>query len=190
MPKRPDRTREVEEQVAALIARLRKRNDWSYGQLADRMTAAGCEMYPAGIQRTEKAERRITVEELVAYARVFETPVESLIFAEAGELRTKEYWRDLLAAERMQEILRTARRSYEELVHGVHLELKRNPELRQSIVRRRDGQISLVERQARELARRDGEDVSTPELFLTYVREWFSTPGLAACDAVLEENRS
>lgn len=80
---RPNRPREVfaEEHLAKRIAFERDVRGWTNDGLAKRMTDAGCAVTGSAIFKIEKGEprRRIVVDELVAFARVFDTTVEVLI---------------------------------------------------------------------------------------------------------------
>ena len=80
-PRNPGRSLAGEKQVAERIAHERERRGWSYEQLARAMTHAGCPMNQSAIHKIEKGNppRRITVEELLGFARVFETNVSDLL---------------------------------------------------------------------------------------------------------------
>lgn len=59
----------------------RQARGWSYKTLADEMTRAGCSIAPASVYKVEKGDppRRITVDELLALAQVFELEVTDLL---------------------------------------------------------------------------------------------------------------
>jgi hypothetical protein len=82
---RPNKRRGIfaEEHLAQRIAAERDRPDrkWSNDGLAKRMTDAGCPMTGSAIFKIEKAEprRRIVVDELVTFARVFGITVDQLL---------------------------------------------------------------------------------------------------------------
>lgn len=80
---RPNRPRSVlaEEHLARRIAAERDRRGMTNDGLAERMTRAGCPMTGSAIFKIEKGEprRRIVVDELVAFARVFDVPVTELL---------------------------------------------------------------------------------------------------------------
>ena len=82
MPKR-NRPGDVfaERYLAQRIARERENRGWSYEGLASRMTQAGCPLNQSAIYKIERGDppRRITVDELVAYSRVFGIPVDQLL---------------------------------------------------------------------------------------------------------------
>jgi len=71
----------AERYLAQRIARLREAKGMSYDGLASRMTQAGCPLNQSAIYKIERGDppRRITVDELVAYSRVFGIPVEQLL---------------------------------------------------------------------------------------------------------------
>ncbi|WP_155991927.1 helix-turn-helix domain-containing protein [Nocardioides sp. URHA0032] len=70
-----------EVELARRVAMEREARDWSYEGLAERMTNVGCPIQGSAIYKIEKADppRRITVDELIAFATVFETPVRDLL---------------------------------------------------------------------------------------------------------------
>lgn len=80
---RPNRPRSIasEQGLARRIAFERDARGMSYDGLASRMERAGCPIQPSAIYKIEKADppRRITVDELVGFSRVFEIPVERLL---------------------------------------------------------------------------------------------------------------
>lgn len=80
---RPNGPRAVgmEDALAEHIAYERESRDLSYEALAKRMTELGCSIQGSAIYKIEKGNprRRITVDELVTFARVFELSVEDLL---------------------------------------------------------------------------------------------------------------
>ena len=80
---RPNRPRAVfaEEHLARRIAQEREHRGWTTEGLAKRMSDAGCAMTGSAVYKIEKGEprRRIVVDELVAFARVFNVPVSELL---------------------------------------------------------------------------------------------------------------
>lgn len=79
----PPRTMGVEDLIAERMAELRKSRVpvMSYETLATRMGAVGCPIHPSALHRIETGSprRKVTVDELVALAKVFEVSVDSLI---------------------------------------------------------------------------------------------------------------
>jgi transcriptional regulator with XRE-family HTH domain len=77
----PERELFAEPFVAARVALERETRGWSYEGLAKRMTDVGCPIQASAIYKIEKAtpRRRITVDELVAFAKVFDLSVEELM---------------------------------------------------------------------------------------------------------------
>jgi len=71
----------AEDNLAERIAAEREAHGWTNDGLAKRMTDAGCPMTGSAIFKIEKAEprRRIVVDELVAFSRVFGIPIEQLL---------------------------------------------------------------------------------------------------------------
>ncbi|MFX0539556.1 helix-turn-helix domain-containing protein [Ornithinimicrobium sp. Y1847] len=80
---RPNPTRSIqgESNLAQRIALERRRQEWSYETLARRMTEAGCPINASAIYKIEKGNppRKITVDELIAFADVFDQEVEDLL---------------------------------------------------------------------------------------------------------------
>jgi transcriptional regulator with XRE-family HTH domain len=80
---RPNRARSIasEANLAKRIAYERHQRDLSYEGLAKLMTEAGCAIQGSAIYKIEKGDppRRVTVDELVALARVFEATIEELL---------------------------------------------------------------------------------------------------------------
>lgn len=80
---RPSRLRSIEGEanLAKRVQREREYRGLSYEALAKAMTNAGCKIQGSAIFKIEKGEppRRITVDELIALADVFEVSVENLL---------------------------------------------------------------------------------------------------------------
>lgn len=80
MAKRTAQSPEGESNLARRVGQLRQEKGWSYERLAEEMKTAG---YPsthtASMFRIEKGEQRITVDELLAFSRVFDTDITDLL---------------------------------------------------------------------------------------------------------------
>lgn len=80
---RPNRARSLlaEEHLARRVAQERNARGWSYDRLAKRMTEAGCAIQASALFKIEQSQprRRITVDELVAFAKVFDIDVRDLL---------------------------------------------------------------------------------------------------------------
>jgi transcriptional regulator with XRE-family HTH domain len=80
---RPNRRRSIEGEsnLARRVQREREYRGMSYETLAKAMTAAGCSIQASAIFKIEKGDppRRITVDELVAFADVFEVEIDDLL---------------------------------------------------------------------------------------------------------------
>lgn len=80
---RPNRRRSIEGEsnLARRIQREREYRGMSYEALAKAMTSAGCSIQASAIFKIEKGDppRRITVDELVAFADVFEVEIDDLL---------------------------------------------------------------------------------------------------------------
>lgn len=80
---RPNQPRSVdtEAHVARNIRREREQRGLTYERLAEKMTEAGCPMHGSAVYKIENSDppRRITVNELVTFARVFGVALEDLL---------------------------------------------------------------------------------------------------------------
>jgi transcriptional regulator with XRE-family HTH domain len=96
---RPNQPRSIasEHSLARRIAYEREKRGMSYEGLASRMTRVGCPIQASGVYKIERADppRRITVDELVAFAEVFATPVQDLLLP--PEMAGKQHLIDLWA---------------------------------------------------------------------------------------------
>jgi transcriptional regulator with XRE-family HTH domain len=74
---------DAEEFLARTIERLRTGADWTYAELSQRMADAGCPIERSSLQKIERGRprRKITVNELVAFSRVFRTSVPDLLIS-------------------------------------------------------------------------------------------------------------
>jgi transcriptional regulator with XRE-family HTH domain len=80
---RPNRNRTIpaEDVLAVRIAAERSARGWTYEDVAEAMTEAGCPIQASAIYKIEKGEprRRITVNELAALSAVWMIPMERLV---------------------------------------------------------------------------------------------------------------
>jgi len=81
VPPRQNLTVTSSQGLARRIAYERERRGWKQATLARHMTQAGFDMTQSTVSKFERAEdaRRITVDELIAFARVFEIRVQDLL---------------------------------------------------------------------------------------------------------------
>jgi transcriptional regulator with XRE-family HTH domain len=113
----PFRSLANERNLARRIQFEREQRNWTYEGTARRMGDAGCPIQPTAVYKIEKADppRRITVDELVAFAKVFDTNVENLLAP--AELANKPQWQALAKkALDVFEVLPAAVRSLSEVV--------------------------------------------------------------------------
>jgi transcriptional regulator with XRE-family HTH domain len=77
----PPRALQCEENLAHRIAYERERRGWTYDGTAKRLTDAGCPIQGSAIYKIEKGNprRRISVDELVAFAEVFDVETVELL---------------------------------------------------------------------------------------------------------------
>jgi len=77
----PRRVMFTEDHLAARVTIERERKGWTLEGLAKRMTDAGCPLAASAVYKIEqgKPRRRIVVDELVAFSRVFGIPVDQLL---------------------------------------------------------------------------------------------------------------
>lgn len=87
---RPNQPRSIagESALARRIAQEREAKGMSFRALAIQMEHRGCPINSSALLRIEKGERRITVDELLAFAEVFGVPVERMLLA--PELAARE----------------------------------------------------------------------------------------------------
>lgn len=82
---RPNQPRDIrgEDYLAERVRIERTRREWTPERLAKEMTEAGCPIQTSAIYRIEggNPRRRITVEELIGFSRVFSVPVEDLLIS-------------------------------------------------------------------------------------------------------------
>jgi len=79
---RPNRPRSLgsERELARRIALLCEQHNMKYPELAERMTTAGCPIQPSALYKlSQDPPRRITVNELVAIANIFNLAVNDLL---------------------------------------------------------------------------------------------------------------
>jgi hypothetical protein len=86
-----------EDSLARRVTYERELRHWSPGGLARKMTAAGCPMNQSAIWKIEHGQprRKITVDEAMAFARVFDTTLEDLL--NPPELVTESALNELLS---------------------------------------------------------------------------------------------
>lgn len=165
------RTIDLEKGIAPRIARLREDAGLSYQQLADRMKALGCEINPSGIQKTEKSGRRITVDELMGYARAFDmSPTE--LMGEEQPASFQELWRTYLGVERLKHVSTLVQGQYLDALPDVVAAAKESPELLQAIRDRHDKTLAIQTAKAKRDAESDGDDVSTLPKLEAYLQHW------------------
>lgn len=103
---RPNQLRSIsgESHLARRIAFERESRGWTYEGLASRMTNVGCAIRSTAIYKIEKSDppRRIVVDELIAFARVFGLTVEQLLQPRESALNEKlrQLYADLEDADR------------------------------------------------------------------------------------------
>jgi transcriptional regulator with XRE-family HTH domain len=91
-----ERSLDNERMVAARIAYERQQNDWSYQQTSNKLKRVGGSLGAAEIQKIEKENRRLSIDELVAFAKLFKlspneimTPLELVLNKRAMEFVRK-----------------------------------------------------------------------------------------------------
>lgn len=91
------RSIEGESNLAKRVQTERERRGWSYETLARHMSDKGCAINGSAIFRIEKGSppRKISVDELITFAQVFDSTVEDLLTP--VELLRKERVRELVA---------------------------------------------------------------------------------------------
>lgn len=94
-PNKP-RTLGSERALSRRIALLCEQRGWKYAELADRMTAEGCPIQTSALYKLQgEPPRRVTVDELVALANVFDLTTDDLL--RPIELVEREWAEDVAA---------------------------------------------------------------------------------------------
>lgn len=75
----------VDERVAANLRRLREKQGWSQADLSARMTALGWRYHPQTVHKNENGQRKVTVGEAEALARIFGTTIDRLGWLEGED---------------------------------------------------------------------------------------------------------
>lgn len=141
----------------------------TYEQLSERMQLEGVSIHQSAIQKTEKSGRRVSIDEMVAYAKIFGIPVEELWGGTGQDAELAAGWQALIDAETLSSLMEYTQRKYGEMLRGVQEKAGRNAKLKGQIESRLENASAVAERRAREMAEKDGEDISTPELFEAYL---------------------
>ncbi|MCW2904183.1 MAG: hypothetical protein JWO67_6448, partial [Streptosporangiaceae bacterium] len=92
---RPNRSRSSrsEADLARRVAYEREQRGWTYEGTANLLTKAGCAIQPSAIYKIEKGDppRRISVNELVAFSRIFDIEVNDLLLPVEAVLNPQEW---------------------------------------------------------------------------------------------------
>jgi transcriptional regulator with XRE-family HTH domain len=174
-----------EQQVAATIVKYRNEMGLTYEQLAERMRLEGVTIHQSAIQKTEKSGRRVNIDEMVAYAKVFGIPVEALWGGTGQEAEAAAGWQSLLGAETLSAIAQFTQRSYRDEVASIRAKAQKNPKLRENIESRLAKHRVIAERKARAMAEKDEVDVSTDEKFDDYLWKWHADDAMQVAHDVL-----
>lgn len=105
------RSIEGETNLAWRISHEREERGWSYDALAKRMTEAGCPINASAIYKIEKGDppRKIGVDELIAFGRVFGKEVDDLLTR-----------REIYQKERMKEVVQAVEEAKVGLIDALH----------------------------------------------------------------------
>jgi transcriptional regulator with XRE-family HTH domain len=145
---RPNRGRTLasEANLARRIARERDRRDLSYEALAQAMTEQGCAIQGSAIYKIEKGNppRRVTVDELVALAKVFDLPIDDIL--KPMELIEKERAEELITElnETLDLFSSLVFRTYAAYLQCIALEIE-NPELAEFVDRQHEFYVSRTD---------------------------------------------
>lgn len=125
-PRNRTSTMQAEEALARRIALEREQRGWSPAGLASRLTRIGCPMTQSGIWKIENGEprRRITFDEAVAFAEVFEISLADLSTdpqverERAAAVAARQVWDEVDAIEEGGRALRSSLRRLDEMLEG------------------------------------------------------------------------
>lgn len=110
-----------ENYLAARITQERERRGWSQSELARRLQATGANVHQTAISKIEKAatERRaISVDEAIAFAKVFQIPLDELLLPPAA-VSNLDFSRAVDAGREYLRELEKATRKYEAHVRAM-----------------------------------------------------------------------
>lgn len=182
---RPNQARTIasESALARRIAALRETRNMSYEGLSIQMKHVGCPIDPSALHRIEKGkpQRRITVDELVAFGQVFGVAVEQLLLP--PELVAADELAELVVAwNRAQDKAITAQRDEAEAWERVQKWVEQHPEYGEK--------VEAVMRHWSELYFEDGHDFRVARRMweLTKDPTW-GDRAKVALDALVEESR-
>lgn len=111
---------QTEQFVAKRVEEFRTKEGWSYADLSQRMAAVGCPIERSSLQKIEKGipRRKITVNELVAFAAVFGMDVTDLLVS--PQYRSEIlFWTDMQEGPGKMRTLMAAEVAYETLAKRV-----------------------------------------------------------------------
>ena len=111
---------QTEQYVAERVQELRLKQGWTYADLSQRMAAAGCPIERSSLQKIEKGtpRRKITVNELVAFAAVFGLDVTDLLVS--PQYRSEIlFWTDMQEGPGKMRTLIAAEGAYETLADRI-----------------------------------------------------------------------
>lgn len=175
-----------EDTVAATIAHHRARLALTYDQLAELMKVEGVSIHQSAIQKSEKSGRRVSIDEMVAYARIFGIPVEELWGGVGQKAEFASGWQALIDAESLGTIADFTKREYQYLIGMVAGKAGKDPALKSQIRDRLAKRRITAERKAKAQAIADGVDVSTADKREAYLWGMWADPAMVVCRDVLE----
>ena len=169
---RPNQPRSIagEASLARRIGAERERAGMSYEGLAARMDKIGCPINASGIYKIEKSGRRITVDELVGFSRVFEIAIDDLLLPPEAVV-TAELRRLVKAYDRACEEARRAAEAETDALVALMTYASEHPDTNTDL-------LDLVTRSS-EAMRADREGMESPALRVarvmanvTHSKEW------------------
>ena len=84
MKRAPGRSLRAQRNLAERVRLERERLGWTQESTAAHLAEVGCPIQTTAISKVEKGSREVTVDELVAFSRVYDVPIDNLLLGPAG----------------------------------------------------------------------------------------------------------
>jgi transcriptional regulator with XRE-family HTH domain len=153
-----------EDHLALRVTTERNRLGLSQEKLAEAMVAAGCPVPQSAISKIENpgrgGRRAISVEEAIAFAKVFDVPLGELLLP-PDVVRDKVAWQGYVRATELQAQIRTLTNLYEDELLWLRSAAAASEPLRRELLAHGSAVRRKVTADLREIAINDGDDPAT-----------------------------